>query len=135
MSHLVVDASIVISWLVDDEHDSRADKALERLAEEGAIVPQLWHLETRNALLVTERRGRLSGQEVEERLGVLSGLPIRTDNEPAFQAAFALARSHGLSFYDAMYLDLAVRYRAELATLDKALGRAAIAEELVLLGP
>ena len=60
-------------------------------------------------------------------------LPIRTDMEPDLDIAFALAERHGLSFYDAIYLELAKRYTAALATLDKALARAAADEGLPLV--
>ena len=132
MSGLVVDASVVVAWLFDDENEPRADRMLERLEEDGALVPQLWHLETRNSLLTAERRGRLSSGEVKERLDALKGLPIGTDEEPDLQSAFDLARAHELSFYDALYLELAKREGAELATLDGALGRAAVAEGVPL---
>ena len=81
-------------------------------------------------LLVAERRGLLSApnRAVDERLNALKGLPIRTDDEPDLQSAFDLARAHNLSFYDALYLELAKRESAELATLDVALGQAAGAE-------
>lgn len=132
MSGLVVDASVVVAWLFDDENEPRADRALERLAEDGALVPQLWHLETRNSLLTAERRGRLSSDEVKERLDALKVLPITTDEELDLQSAFELARAHGLSLYDALYLELARRMGAELATLDGSLGRAAAAEGVPL---
>ena len=134
MSGLVVDASVVISWLFDDDEEPRADKVLERLKEDGALAPYLWHLETRNTLLVAERRGRLSAEAVNERLDALKGLPIRTDEEPDLQSAFSLARTHDLSFYDALYLELAKRESAEIATLDGALGRAAVAEGVAAIG-
>ena len=132
MSGLVVDASVVVAWLFDDEDEPRADRVLERLEEDGALVPQLWHLETRNSLLTAERRGRLSSAEVKERLDALKGLPIGTDEGPDLQSAFDLARAHGLSLYDALYLELAKRESAEIATLDGALGRAAVAEGVPL---
>jgi predicted nucleic acid-binding protein len=133
VSGLVVDASVVMAWLFDDEEEQRADSALERLREDGALVPSLWQLEVRNSLLVAERRGRLSVGGVNERLVALKGLPIRTDEEPDLQSTFDLARAHELSFYDALYLELAKRENAELATLDGALGQAAIAEGVSLL--
>ncbi len=105
---------------------------LERLKEEGGLAPQLWHFEVRNSLLMAERRGRLSAGEVKGRLDALRSLPIRTDEEPDLQSALELARTHRLSFYDALYLELAKRESAELATLDGALGRAAIAEGVSL---
>ena len=132
MTGLVVDASVVIAWLFDDEEQPRSDRVLKRLEEAGAFVPQLWHLETRNSLLTAERRGRLSASEVNERLDALKVLPIQTDEEPDLQVAFDLARMHGLSFYDALYVELARRLSAELATLDAALGRAAAAEGIPL---
>ncbi len=128
MSLLVVDDSVAIAWLFDDEDEPRANEALERLKEDGATVPQLWHLEVRNSLLTAERRGRISWGEVNVRLDALKGLPIQTDEEPDFREALGLARRHGLSFYDALYLELAKRRRAELATLDRVLGRVAASE-------
>ena len=133
MSGLVVDASVAVSWLFDDEDEPRALQALEHLAEEGALVPHLWHLETRNALLVAERRGRISAAGVKDRLDALKGLPVTTDEEPDLQSAFDLARTHELSFYDALYLELAKREGARLATLDESLARAAVAEGVALL--
>ena len=132
MTGMVVDASVVIAWLFDDEEEPRSDRVLKRLGEAGAFVPQLWHLETRNSLLTAERRGHLSASEVNERLDALKVLPIQTDEEPDLQVAFDLARMHGLSFYDALYVELARRLSAELATLDAALGRAAAAEGIPL---
>ena len=132
MSGLVVDASVALAWLFDDEAEPHADRALGLLEEDGALVPHLWHLEMRNSLLVAERRGRLSPAEVKERLDALRSLPIRTDEESDLQSAFDLARAHGLSFYDALYLELAKREGAELATLDGALGQAAVAEGVPL---
>ncbi len=42
-----------------------------------------------------------------------------------------LALTHDLTFYDALYLELAKRRNAPLATLDNALARAAIDEGLL----
>jgi predicted nucleic acid-binding protein len=39
-----------------------------------------------------------------------------------------------LTFYDAAYLELAIRERIAIATLDHALSRAAIAEGVPLIG-
>ena len=92
MTGLVVDASVVIAWLFDDEEESRSDRVLKRLEEAGAIVPQLWHLETRNSLLTAERRGRLSASEVNERLDALKVLPIQTDEEPRPTSSLLLGK-------------------------------------------
>lgn len=128
MSDLVLDASIAAAWLFDDESAPSANSLLISLREWEAVVPQHWHLEVRNALIVGERRGRIRPDEVDERLIDLGTLPVRTDSEPDFDAALRLARFHGLSFYDAVYLELARRQGLPLATLDADLGAAAVVE-------
>ena len=133
MSTLVLDASVTASWLLDDEMEPRAALVSERLAQDGALVPQLWHLEVRNALVVAERRGRISAHQMNERVRALADLPVTTDTEPDLDAALALARSHDLSMYDALYLEVAQRYETALATLDDRLGRAAAAEGVPLV--
>lgn len=132
MSVLILDASVAAAWLFNDETEPRADAVLERLAEVGAIVPQLWHFEMRNVLLVAERRGRVSTEQTAAFLDALGALPIRTDTAPDLAAALELAHAHGLSFYDALYLELAQRHNGEIATLDSALARAAVAAGLSL---
>ena len=130
MSPLVLDASIAVSWFLDDEFDARSRHLLGRLRQDEGIVPQHWHYEIRNALLVAERRGRATMSETEERLDSLNELPIRTDQQADLKEALRLARAHRLSFYDALYLELAKRSFALLATLDTELAQAAISEGL-----
>ena len=125
MTPVVVDASVAAAWVLDDEHEARADVVLGGLEARGGVVPQLWHLEVRNVLLAAERRGRISANSVDERLAGLAELPIRTAREPDFGEVLALARAHRLSVYDAVYLAVARRHDAPLATLDSALARAA----------
>lgn len=69
---------------------------------------------------------------MSERLDALKGLPIRTDDRPDLQAAFEMAGLHDLSYYDAVYLELAKRWEGELATFDEALCIAASAEGIKL---
>ena len=131
MSGLVVDASVVMAWLFDDEENPRADKVLELLVEDGArwcLICGIW----KPAILSSLRSevGVSPADGVRERLDALIDLPIRTDEGPNLQSVFELARMHQLSFYDALYLELAKRETAALATLDQALSRAAFAEGL-----
>ena len=133
MSVFVLDASVAIAWLLSEQGASRAEPALLRLESDEALVPQLWHLEVRNSLLVATRRGRLSPDAPTERLDALRELPVRTDSGLDLSLAFVLAQKHGLSYYDAVYLELAKRHSAPIATLDKALARAAGSEGLPVL--
>ena len=132
MSAFVLDASVALDWLLGED-DPQAEIALRRLEREDALVPDLWHLEVRNGLLSAMRRRRLTGRASSERLEALHHLPIRTDRDPDLDTAFALAERHDLSFYDAIYLELAARHAAPLATFDKALSRAAATSGLTLV--
>src|SRR5512135_424260 len=94
------------------------------------LVPRLWHLEIANVLLVGERRGRCTQADTTAWLSFLSGLPIVVDvatEAHAWTDALALGRQHGLSAYDAAYLELALREGIPLATLDARLEAAALA--------
>ena len=128
MRDLVLDPSVVLAWLLDDEYEPVADAVIESLAGDRAWVPQHWHFEVRNGLLMGERRGRLSRGQCNRCVGSLQALPVQTDNEADLDTALGLAREHGLTFYDALYLELARRRSARLATLDAALQQAAQAE-------
>ena len=132
----VIDASVAAAWLFEDERSARADSILASVQTETGLVPQHWHFEVRSALLRAERRGRMSADEVDmglHRLSELTENRIATDTTPDLDAAFSLARKHSLSFYDALYLELALRRETTLATLDNALKRAAVAEGLLAL--
>lgn len=133
MSAFVLDASVAITWLLDDEDNPLADAARSRIVDAGAFVPQVWHLEVRNALLVAERRRRISAKGATVRLRSLRELPIYTDAEADLEMVFELARDHHLAIYDAVYLELARRRNEALATLDAALVRAATVEGLSLV--
>lgn len=130
LSELVVDASIIVAALLDDEQQPVADKALRRIGEAGGLAPWLWQLETRSALISAERRGRATEARVDELLVVLRGLPVQIDQGQSLEETLTLARIHKLSFYDATYLELARRSHAILATLDSELANAALGEGL-----
>ena len=131
MTAIVVDASVAVAWLLEDEDEPDTVAPLRALMARETFVPQLWHVEIRNALLSAERRGRITPDQVAERLADLKTLSIRTDQEPDFDATLELARDHRLTFYDALYLELAIRRDASLATLDNALAKAASDEDLL----
>ena len=128
MRRLVLDASIVLAWLHDDEYEPFADRIMENVQEENTWVPAHWHYEVRNGLLMGERRGRLSREQCDNCIVSLETVSVQTDTDADLNVVMALARAHGLTFYDALYLELARRRTAELATLDGSLRRSARAE-------
>ena len=79
-------------------------------------------------LLVAAQRGRISSGKWPHICSNLDALPIEIEpisTSRVWGAALGLAHQHGLSVYDAAYLELASRMRLPLATLDRALAAAA----------
>ena len=117
----VLDCSVVLAWILPDEGRQTVLSILERLESDRAIVPEVWPLEVANALLIAQRRRRITEKEVARALEDLAALPIQVDQEThrqALQETFSLAIKYRLSSYDAAYLELARRIRIPLATLD-----------------
>lgn len=133
MSGLIVDASATLTFLLEDEWDSRAESAFEWVDRDGGCVPQHWHYEVRNGLLVNVRRGRLLRDDAIRRLSSLRRFRWETDSASDLESTLELAFEHGLTFYDALYLELAIRRAIPLATLDNDLQRAAAARGIELL--
>lgn len=128
MKGFVLDCSVAATWLFPDQGTPETDALLDRLKTEGALVPGIWHLEVGNVLVRAERMKRIAKSKVAAYLHLLQRLAIVTDNETderALRETLLLARECGLSTYDAAYLELAMRRGVQLATLDRALIRAA----------
>ena len=130
----VIDASITACWAFDDEDHPVAALALDRIRADEVRVPSLWWFEVCNALIVNERRGRLTQAEMSAFLRGLSRLGVMVDREPNEEHVLMLARRHQLTVYDACYLELASRESLPLATLDTDLGNAAHREKVQLIG-
>lgn len=133
---LVLDCSIALAWFFPDEKTAFTEAALDLVALEECWVPVVWRLEFPNALLVAERRKRLSRAERHQILDEASRLRLRVDaSVPELRAISELAERHDLSTYDAAYLELAARQGATLITLDKALAAAAAVASVPVHAP
>ena len=125
----VVDASMAFAWVLPNQASPEAEALLERIeAGAGAVVPTLWFLEVANGLLVAQRRKRITAPERMLALRRLSALALTVDEDDArdvFGRTSTLAEQHGLSVYDATYLELALRRNLPLGTRDRALRSAA----------
>ena len=134
-SGFLLDASVTAAWYFADETTPRSDALRDSLTERRSVVPLLWHAETTNLLLMAERRKRIEPGRCEELLELLASLPIETQKEPDRMRGpvLRLARTHRLTVYDAVYLDLAIDRGLALATRDVALQKAARAEGVSLV--
>jgi predicted nucleic acid-binding protein len=134
---LVVDASMTIAWLFRDERNDLTRSVLRRVVAEGAIVPSIWRLEVANALRTAIRRRRCSEEYAAACVQRLIRLRIAGDNETdshAWSVTWVLSREHGLTVYDAAYLELALRLGQPLASRDAALLNAAKAAGVDAVG-
>ena len=103
---IVIDASVAIAWCVRDRPGTLvADATIEQGGSEGIIVPDLFWHEVRSVLLVGERRGRIEAGTMNDHMAVVRMLSIETDAAHADDAVATLSRKHGLSGYDAAYLE------------------------------
>lgn len=133
MNRIVVDASTVLTWCFPDEKTQKAREISEIIAKGCRVaVPAFWRHEVLNALLVGERRKRLTTQLTHAFIESLEVLPVDVDEgataEIVFKTTQILCRKHRLTAYDAAYLELAIRHGYALATVDEDLELAARTE-------
>lgn len=124
MKWVVVDASVILAWLLPDENSEFAE---EVIGDDGLrlLAPELIHYEVLNAIAVGVRRARLSEQQADEAVALVNLVPVQLER-PAAVAILQLSGRFGLSGYDASYLASAARLDAELATFDLRLRTAAL---------
>ena len=130
MSDLVLDASLALQWFLEDEADRKYSlSVLASLSEKRALVPILWFYEVGNGLVMAHRRKRIGLDQISGFLTRLKALPIDAAQQASEEILDlpSLAQRHGLTNYDAAYLDLSLRLDLPLATTDSSLGRAAAA--------
>ena len=95
------------------------------------LAPPLLWSETANALLLGHV---LPAADVAARLRMLrrAGIEVADRGSDGLDAAIVLAERHQLFDHDATYLWLAIDVDGELATFDRALAAAAVAEGIPL---
>ena len=125
MPGVVVDASVSAAWFLPDEAAPLTEAALQATAIGDVWVPALWLLEMGNLLLSAQRRRRITDAKRRELVAAAALLRLRVDREPVSMLELdALTASHGLTAYDAAYLELALRRQLPLATQDATLLKA-----------
>lgn len=136
----IADTSFTMPWFFRHEGVQLSEEAWDRLAGQTAIahVPSLWPFEMANAVLRGPRGGvaKPSRQDIVTFFSIVTELPIRVHQqsvESVFEETVALMTKHNLTSYDAAYLDLAVKLKLPLATLDGAISKAAVVEGVELV--
>ena len=128
MDAFVLDASMTAAWHFRDE-ETPITEAVERMTlDRAVVVPRHWFAEMANTLLVGERRKRAGFADSVRFIDRLADLMLVVDDLEGMDLMtriLPLARAHGLTVYDAMYLEVAERRGLALASLDTELCAAA----------
>ena len=133
----VADASWTAALFLPDERSNGVSEQLAGLQGGVLHVPQLWWYETTNILCSAERRGRIGVDQIGRMFLLIGALPLETDEQIAVLIArriYDIAATTGVSAYDAAYLELALRRRRPLATLDTDSARAAQTLGVTVIG-
>jgi predicted nucleic acid-binding protein len=133
---LVLDASLAAAWCFADKATDSSDRLLDRVAQEGAVVPSHFVIELANVLLTAERRGRITEIDAQNQITFLEGLSLIQDEHTiarAWSDTLQIARHSRLTAYDATYLELALRTGSTLLTLDQPQAAAARRLRLTVL--
>ncbi len=124
-----------MAWCFTEEATEFTKTLLSRLSSltDSAVVPALWLYEVANVVELAVRKGRIPEEKALAFLESLADLPIEVENPSrtqVFVTVRTLAGQYQLTSSDAAYLELAVRHKLPLASLDRAMSRAAVAAGL-----
>lgn len=138
MKPIVVDCSVALAWSVESQATPFTIECERVVRDASGHVPFLFPVELGNALLMLERRGKLTATQVNRAVEGISDIELEIDVTSLENAAtilILLARSYRLTLYDAAYLELALRTELPLATRDTALATAAKKAGALLFAP
>lgn len=123
---VVLDASFVLRFVLHTQSAQPDAASLAALRDCELLVPALWNIEVANALLQAERRRAANAARIGDALAKIMALNPQVDTQAVSVARnLECARAHGLTAYDSLYFELALRRRAALATCDAAMIAAA----------
>ena len=120
MKTVVPDASVLLKWVLPgpDEADVKAAISLRDAALNEKIrlvVPSLWIFEVANILV---RRMTDSAKEAIKAY-IAFGLIEGVTDEKWLKISLSLVRNYGVTFYDASYHAMAIKYGGVLITADE----------------
>ena len=118
MTGFVVDASVMVKWLVNEDHSEKAAGLLEIGLT--LVAPALVFAEAANALWAMRRRGDITTSDLADAVDALQAVPVSLPVPmPQLSAAAArLAVDLDHPVYDCFYLALSVQTQYPVVTAD-----------------
>lgn len=134
---VVIDACFVAALLTREDHSGFARERFQAFDGRDFAAPALICWEVANILWKKTRRGELNAADRDAMLDSFDDLMIGMERATPSQTRrlLILSDSHGLTAYDAAYLELALRLGADLATLDEKLTKGALSDGLTVHSP
>jgi len=126
----VLDASMALAWhfkRTDPPEAAMAQRALQTVKQDGALVQAIWYSEIANGLLLAEKHGVTTPAAVATFEADLTQLGILLDSalpDATMTLVLSLGRLWKLTASDATYLELSLRSGSMLATFDRHLATA-----------
>lgn len=130
---LVIDANVVIEWAANEASTEVGRRTRDLVPDAVLRAPAIFWAESRNGILNKHKLDAIGAELRDEALSFVDALPVRLDDVVASPRALRIALNHGLTVYDAYYVELASRTLLPLATNDHAMRKAARAEGLSLV--
>lgn len=119
-NQFVIDASIAAKWLFLEEGSDKAESLLERYAL--FIVPELFYLEMDAIISKKVRQGELPAVDANRKRDQVMKFALQKFNHQSISnLAFEISISLPVTFYDALYLSLAVETKSIMWTADSRL--------------
>jgi predicted nucleic acid-binding protein len=115
----VVDASVAAKWYAAEELSTQAERLLDTGNE--LLAPLFILVELNSVFLKKTRFGQMTAQGATESLRHAVDTFEFTWSLGLLDGAFSLALQHNRSFYDSLYLALAIREGCRLVTADERL--------------
>lgn len=124
---LVVDASVAVKWHLEGEEDTEQAQQLLTRFSQGSIAlvaPEHIRSEVPSAVTVATigKHPRLSREEGKAAIDEFLALGLKTvSRDELIVAAYSLVHQYRCSFYDALYVALALDLQLPLITADRKL--------------
>ncbi len=124
MKKIVVDASVCLKWVFEEEDSPTARKLLREFLKGNLLLvaPNLWEYEIVNALASAVRRKKITASKSHQLLKFLiQAKPETTSINDLLVSCLGNGQRYDISAYDSAYLTLAAENKMLLVSADEKL--------------